>query len=263
MLILTLVQKLQKMKRRTLHRLIIVAAMLLAAVSVHSQTRVPDEDVIVDRIMDSQSAYYYPNLMMRYRSGDTTLTDEEYFYLYYGFAYDDNYRPLDSNPALDRFFGLVERLNVDAPDADLLRTLIVTGEEVMVRDPFSPKVLNVMAYSYGALGESQKERSYYNHLTNIIRVIESSGDGTTEKSPRHVLMFSHARDVLASHGLEFRTSKLMSRSVEYIPLERPDGRVKGYYFDYSRIYRHRPEKTDYERPRTWQFNNLKPRKYKH
>ena len=249
--------------KHTIHILLLSAvALLFAVLPVRSQTRVPDEDDIVDRTMDSQSPYYYPNLMMRYRSGEA-LTEDDYFYLYYGFAYDDNYRPLDTNPPLDRFFGLVERLNVDMPDVELLRTLTVTGEEVMVRDPFSPKVLNVMAYAWGALGDSQKEQAYYDRLNGIIRTIESSGEGTSEKSPRHVLMFSHARDVLSSHGLEFRTSKLMSRSVEYIPLERPDGRVKGYYFDYSRIYRQRPERTDYRRPRTWQFNNLKPQKYKH
>ena len=242
--------------------LIAAVAVLLTAMPARSQTRVPDDDDIVDRTMDSQSPYYYPNLMMRYRSGEA-LTEEEYHYLYYGFADDDNYRPLDVNPALDRFLGLVERLDVERPDVELLQTLTVVGEEVMVRDPFSPKVLNVMAFAWGALGDRQKEQMFYDRMTSVIRTIESSGSGLSEKSPRHVLMFSHARDVLASHGLEFRTSKLMSRSVEYIPLEKPQGRVKGYYFDYSRIYRHRPQNTDYQRPRTWQFNNLKPQKYRH
>ena len=241
---------------------VLTVAVLLSAAG-ELQAKVPDEDDILTRVMDAQSEYYYPNLMMRYRNGDTTFTEEHYHYLYYGFAYDDNYRPLDANHALDRLFALVGQLNVDAPDADLLQTLIVTGEEVMRRDPFSPKVLNIMAYAYGALGETLKEKIFYNHLTNIIATIESSGDGLSEKTPRHVLMFSHARDVLSSHGLEFKTSKLMSRSVEYIPLERPEGKVKGYYFDYSRVYRNRPENTEYHRPRTWQFNNLKPRKYKH
>ena len=236
-------------------------AALLSAAAAHGKT--PDEDDIIARIMDASSEYYYPNLMMRYRNGDTTFTDEHYHYLYYGFAYDENYRPLDPNKALDRLFAMVERLNVDAPDPDLLQAMIVTGEEVMVRDPFSPKVLNIMAYAYGALGESLKEKIFYNNLNNIIATIESSGDGLTDKTPRHVLMFSHGRDVIASHGLEFRTSKLMSRSVEYVPLQKPDGKIKGYYFDYSRIYRNRPENTEYSRPRTWQFNNLKPRKYRH
>ena len=41
---------------------------------------VPDEDMILDRTMDAQSAFYYPALMMRYNAGDETLTDEDYHY---------------------------------------------------------------------------------------------------------------------------------------------------------------------------------------
>ena len=38
--------------------------------------------------------------------------------------------------------------------------------------------------------------------------------------------------------------------------------MKGYYFDYSRIYWNKPENYTFKRERTWQFNNLKPREYK-
>ena len=44
--------------------------------------KAPDEDLILDRTMDSESPYYYPALLMRYNSGDTTLTDEDYYYVY-------------------------------------------------------------------------------------------------------------------------------------------------------------------------------------
>ena len=243
--------------------IMLLLAAVSAAVPSPSRAKVPDEEDILAKTMDSQSEFYYPNLMMRYRSGDVGLTAEQYHYLYYGFAYDDNYRPLDVDRSLDRFYGLVERLNVDMPDAELLRTLTVTGDEVMIRDPFSPKVLNVMAYAYGSLGDAEREAEYYDRLTKVIAAIESSGDGLSERTPRHVLMLSHAHDVLASHGLEYRAGKLISRTVEYIPLAQPAGRVKGYYFDYGRVYRQKPENTNYERPRTWQFNNLKPRRYKH
>ena len=37
---------------------------------------------------------------------------------------------------------------------------------------------------------------------------------------------------------------------------------KGFYFDFSRVYWNKPEGYTYQRDRTWQFNNLKPRTYK-
>jgi hypothetical protein len=58
----------------------------------------------------------------------------------------------------------------------------------------------------------------------------------------------------------------VSRSVEYIELEVPrrvpDGKIRGFYFDYSRIYRNKPEDVTFNKKRTWQFNNLGPREYK-
>ena len=61
----------------------------------------------------------------------------------------------------------------------------------------------------------------------------------------------------------YNESKILSRTVEYIPLmKKTHDKIKGYYFDYSRIYRNKPDDVTFQRDRTWQFNNLKPREYK-
>ena len=50
----------------------------------------------------------------------------------------------------------------------------------------------------------------------------------------------------------------MSPPVEDIPrVKKGEKGVKGYYFDYGRIYWKKPEQ-GYKRERSWQFNNLKP-----
>ena len=132
-----------------------------------SAAKVPVESDIKARIEDPASEQYYPNLRLRYEQADSTLTAEDYHYLYYGYAYQPQYRPLETNPALDRFYETLARLNVDAP-AD----------------------------------------------TDLLAVIEA-GTEALEKG------------------------------------------VKGYYFDYGRIYWKKPEQ-GYKRERSWQFNNLKP-----
>ncbi|MBQ2017958.1 MAG: DUF4919 domain-containing protein, partial [Alistipes sp.] len=59
---------------------------------------------------------------------------------------------------------------------------------------------------------------------------------------------------------------IVSRKVEFIPLVQPrrvpDGKIKGFYFDYSRIYRNKPDDVTFQKKRTWQFNNLGVREYK-
>ena len=219
---------------------------------------VPDEDMILDRTMDAQSAFYYPALMMRYNAGDETLTDEDYHYLYYGYAYRDEYKPLAVNPDLDKMLMLASGIDPDKPDRATLETMVSMGNDALKRDPFSPKILNLMSFAYGALGDKEQEKAWSDRMNGVIRTILGSGDGFTQKTPRHVLMFDHALDVLTVEGFSYDKSRVISRTVEYIPRVKKDEKgVKGYYFDYGRIYWKKPEQ-GYKRERSWQFNNLKP-----
>jgi tetratricopeptide (TPR) repeat protein len=235
----------------------------LTAQEVKAELRIPEEEDILRQTLSTSSPYYYTNLMMKYRLGTEDMSDLEYYYLYYGYVYQENYRPFATNKALDEMFNIMSSLNPSNPTVGQLEALIEQGIASMELDPFNPKVLNIMAYAYGALGDSQREVQYYNHLNGILRAIESSGTGLKEESPWHILMFSHAYDVVASKGYAYNESKIISRSVEYIPLmKKSHDKIKGYYFDYSRIYKNKPEDYTFKRDNTWQFNNLKPREYK-
>lgn len=242
--------------------------MLLALLMIPSLSwsKIPDEDDILDRTLDSSSPYYYPSLMMRYNNLDT-LTEEDYHYLYYGYAYQENYRPLATNRAVDMLYESLIGLDPDAVTDEEMRQVISICGEAMKVDPFNPTVLNMLVFAYGALGDKPKEEAYFRHLNGVLETIKASGDGRSEKYPMHILMFSHAVDVVASMDLTGKRAEIISREVEYIPLiapvKAPDGKkIRGFYFDYSRIYRNKPDDVTFKKKRTWQFNNLKPREYK-
>ena len=225
--------------------------------------RVPDEDDILHQTLSATSPYYYTNLMLKYRNGLEGLTQEEYFYLYYGYLYQESYRPFVENRALDEMLLIMSSVDVEMPSVAQLQSLIESGMEAMELDPFNPKVLNMLAFAYGALGDVQREQLYFDHLNGVLHTIESSGTGLKESSPWHILMFSHAYDLLASKGYQYGQSRIISRNVEYVPLTKVlKDRIKGFYFDYSRVYRNKPDEVVIKRDRTWQFNNLKPREYK-
>ena len=80
--------------------------LLLLLLPALAAAKVPDEEDIQNKTMDAESPFYYPSLMMRYNAGDETLTDEDYHYLYYGYAYQESYKPLDSNPDLDKLLSV-------------------------------------------------------------------------------------------------------------------------------------------------------------
>ena len=237
------------------------ATLLLALVSAVATAQVPDNDKIFAAINDSKSHYYYPNLMMRYQAGEP-LTDEQYHYLYYGYAYQAAYRPLNDNPGMTKVQNIMARIAIDTPSIADIDELIAACSEAMEQDPFSPKLLNIMAYAYGTAGDRRREHMYADHLAAILRTIASSGSGAKEKEPMHIIFFSHGVDFIAAKGWNQRKGKIISRTVEFVPFDVPKDKLKGYYFDYSRVYWNKPENYTFKRERTWQFNNLKPQEYK-
>ena len=243
-------------------RLLLLLLLLLPALS---WAKLPDEDDIMRKTLDSSSPFYYPALMMRYKNLEH-LSEEEYHYLYYGFAYQDRYAPMASNSALENLYATMSTMDVEKATKKDAEYIISLCTEALDKDPFSPTVLNMMVFAYGTMADKEKETAYYLQLQGILETIKSSGDGRSEKYPMHILMFSHAVDVVSSMGVESKRAEIVSRNVEYIPLVEPrkvpDGKIKGFYFDYSRIYRNKPEETTFTKKRTWQFNNLKPREYK-
>lgn len=239
---------------------------ILALTTFAAWSQIPDEDDIIRKTMDTSSPYYYTSLMMRYMNLDK-LSIEDYHYLYYGFAYQEDYRPTAVNNALDELYAMLPSINVETADREQLENLILICKEVMRVDPFNFTALNMLTFAYGAMGDKAKEQAYYVNLHGIMETIKSSGDGRSERYPMHIIMFSHAVDLVSSMGMASQRAEIISRNVEFIPLvsarRMPDGKkIRGFYFDYSRIYRNKPDDVTFKKKRTWQFNGLKPREYK-
>ena len=242
-----------------LRRVVIPFVALFPLVEMSAQT--PINESILAKISDVNSHLYYPNLILRYKEGGT-MSDEEYHHLYYGYAYQATYRPLEVNPAMTRVQEIMARLSIDTPSVYDIDELIAAGIAAMEHDPFSPQLLNILAYAYGASGDKVREKAYADHLAGVLRTIERSGNGLKERTPMHIIMFSHGLDYIASKNINYLKGRIISRNVEFVPFDFPKNKVKGYYFDYSRIYWNKPENYTFKRERTWQFNNLKPREYK-
>ncbi|MBR2025991.1 MAG: DUF4919 domain-containing protein [Alistipes sp.] len=240
-------------------RIIVILLTLFAVISASAKT--PNNDLIFANISNVDSPLYYPNLMLRYKEGKP-MSEDEYHHLYYGFAFQPEYKPLEANPSMSRVQEIMARISIDTPSVHDIDELIAAGIAAMEADPFSPTLLNILVYAYGASGDRVRELAYSDHLNGILKCIEQSGDGLKEKSPMHIIMFAHGLDYIASKNINYLKGRIISRTVEFVPFDFPREKVKGYYFDYSRIYWNKPDNYTFKRERTWQFNNLKPREYK-
>lgn len=211
----------------------------------------PDNQQIEAEINSASSSYYYPRLMDRYRLGDSAITTLEYRYLYYGYLFQPEYDPYASPPEMDSIVLILLR----EPHLELTdyHSLIRYGTKLMETDPFNPRLLNILTYAYGTINDTENETRSAARFRGIIDAILSSGEGNEESSPWHIMAFSHAEDVLDFLGQKYKKAVLVSRTTEYFPLEKRDGRIKGYYFDFSRIYTKRP--TQPQQERRWQINS--------
>ena len=163
-----------RMLRQTFAILLLAVGVCLGAAQAQ---QAPDDEDIFARTLDEASPYYYPSLMMRYRAGDTTLTATDYYYLYYGYAFSENYRPLRPIKAEDDMLAVLERINQDSIRYEDMEAVIRCADEVMRSDPFSPRNLNFLVYAYGTIGDTLNERINYDRLTKVLATISASGTG--------------------------------------------------------------------------------------
>lgn len=234
--------------------LTILAAMTLCA-SLAAQT--PDNEAIRLAVANPSSQYFYPELIKRYMAGDLTLTAADYHHLYYGYAFQDSYQPLEPISAEAGILMLLE--GHPEPDGEVAERILELGREVMQRDPFSPRNINFMAYAYAILGDTLNAQNCMARLDGVLRTIEASGDGLKEKTAWHVISFDHVVDMLDARGLEVRKRMVISIDVEYVELRNPTDK-RGYYFDSGRVYWNVPEHLkNRERPKGLKFENFGPK----
>ncbi len=252
------------MRLKKLPQLVTILLLSLTALVAAAQSpeagpqypREPDNDAILREILNSESPYYYPSLFIRYMAGDTTLNLEEYRHLYYGYAWQPTYKPFESPQSGTKLLAKFEK-GLDSLTVEDCHEIIRYAGDVMKTEPFHPSTVNFLTFAYGALGDTINERVNAHRFKMLIETIQSSGTGLREKSAWHILYYPDADDVLGHMNLIFGKNSVVSRTVEFIPLYERRGGVKGYYFNFERIYWNRPDQLPEKRTNSnWQFNNI-------
>lgn len=219
-----------------------VVAMLNFTLVSAAQT--PDYKAIKDSINNTHSQYYYPLLMGRYQLADTTLTASDYHYLYYGYPEMDLYRPLLQNSYTDSLsmaFGTRA-----TPSMHTYERIIFLCKGILQQEPFNLRDMNALAFAYSQIGDTVMAQKVMRQIEMVIKTIKNSGTGLTEQSPWYITYYNHAEDIMNLLGASFRRPIIMTRTVEFFPIEKVLGnkKMKGYYFDFAPVYFRRPDYLD-------------------
>lgn len=215
-------------------------------------------------IVVPSSPYFYPSLVERYNKNDTTLTLDDYRYLYYGYAFSSNYEPYKSSMYADSVANVIlaDRRIITAASSP---KLIYYIGKILEKEPFNIEFLNMMSYVYGKMGDETSARVYSDKLNRVVQAIFSSGTGVAKESPWYILYRSDVMSVMSILGVEVARRAYITKSVEYYRLAEKLGDIKAFYFDFSLILRvpdevnqkRRFEFNPYYNPKSDKFINTK------
>ncbi|MBN2347994.1 MAG: DUF4919 domain-containing protein [Bacteroidales bacterium] len=194
----------------------------------------PDYTEIEKIISDKDSEYYYPEIFVRYKNSDTTLSLQDYRILYYGYLFNESYSAYGQSDYTNSLNLILRQDNLDHND---FKNIIRFEEHILDEFPFNLRDLNTLAYSYFQLGDTLAAFQTDYKLNMLIETILSTGDGKKEKTAWHVISVGDEYDLLGALGFQFGSSQsLTKKGCDYLEVTENDYGIKGFYFDVNMLF---------------------------
>lgn len=209
--------------------------MLLFIGRVHSQDQnftTPNYDLIKKNIEDKSSSFYYPKLMERMISNDTTLTLIDYRHLYFGYVFNEGYSSFHKPKDEDQLNQFMKSHRIDAKDYDVVIKLC---KNAILENPFDLKQINFLSYLYQLKKDEVNAKIISNRFERLLEAIMSSGDGKTCSTGFHVISVADEYVFLHVFDLEMTSQSLTSDQCDYMALEKGKYKVDGIYFSIGKI----------------------------
>ena len=210
----------------------IITLMALPSLAQKLEVKPVDFDTIKAATQDSKSKFFFPKLMKAFESNDTTMTFDEYRYLYYGYVFQEDYNPFRESQYADMIESLYYNKEFTRSECDTIEKYAELSLEDNIFD------LQQMEYFIFALKEKKKFaraaiRQY--RLNHIIATILSSGNGTAE-NPWVVTSVSHEYYILNKLGYVATEHRTLPGCIDFIAVNpKNDKSPEGFYFDASKI----------------------------
>jgi hypothetical protein len=220
----------------TMKKLVILLVLLSSfrmAFSEDIKFQKPDYDGIKKTIQDKDSKVYYPLLMERYNNSDTTLTQQEFSYLYYGYFFSDSYSVYTSPEYIDSVNVILKK---DTLLTDDFREIVKYEKLLLEDNPFNIRSLNILANCSYRLGDSLTTRKLDFKVYMLVRAIIATGDGQSEETAWHILSVSDEYSLIEYLDFHFGGSQsLTTGGCDYLTVEDNEYGIKGFYFDVNMI----------------------------
>lgn len=195
----------------------------------------PDLEEIRTSTLNPQSPYYFPKLMKKYESNDTTMTNEEYRHFYLGYMFQEDFDPYRMSP----YAGVTDDLRMKATHTkEEIDTIRKYAQLALADNPFD---LRQMSFLVHVLKEKRKDMStkiWEYRLEHLLGAIKSTGTGDSVENAWYVIYPMHEYDMVQLLGYEATDAKFIEPGYDYltvIPDEtnktKRDKSAEGFYFN--------------------------------
>lgn len=195
----------------------------------------PDLEEIRTSTLNPQSPYYFPKLMKKYESNDTTMTNEEYRHFYLGYMFQEDFDPYRVSP----YASVTDDLRMKATHTkEEIDTIRKYAQLALADNPFD---LRQMSFLVHVLKEKRKDMSakiWEYRLEHLLGAIKSTGTGDSVENAWYVIYPMHEYDMVQLLGYEATDAKFIEPGYDYltvIPDEtnktKRDKSAEGFYFN--------------------------------
>ena len=159
-------------------------------------------DEIKSETTDSTSAFYYSKLKKKVLISDSSLTIQDYHYMYYGYVFQPYYVPSGTSNQKKKF--------LDFYEAKKYENALEAGKIEVMRNPVDLDLLLKMSISCLELGKDSLKRVYAKIYYSLLDVIYASGNGQGLTSAFVVISVNHEYQILNDLGLKAVSQQLIT-----------------------------------------------------
>lgn len=197
----------------------------------------PDFAKIRTETLNPDSPYYYPKLLKSFLSPDTTMTDDDYRYFYYGTMFQEDYNPYRPNP----FAAEVKAIQpVYQKNGTLSRSEKRQIESLALKslynNPLDLMQLMYLVYAYEQQQKSNLARIWKHKLDHLLLTISRSGTGANAELALVVVYPTHEFEYFNLSNIEVISQDYEPPYYEVVTIRTPGATDnRKYWFDLHHV----------------------------
>lgn len=239
---------------------LLIFLLSISAFSQTTTTRKVDYDAIKVEILNDKSPYYFEKLKSRFIALDTTLTIDDFHYLYYGSSLKDNFN-VNKRHTIDE--KIKKYYNSEEITKEQWHEIVQYNEQIFKNDLFLDlNAFDILLSGYYYTDNMEKYNKLSNLFDKFLGAMIETGNGFSQATAMDVISTTHEYFIMNVLDFSVKGQSLHrddeGRSYDFLAINyendtenqsedteteensesnlNKDSKLKGMYFDVTRLF---------------------------